>query len=51
MIRHTALFDTLGDGTPGAEFIEETSTIVHGPHPGFADDFPFCEIASELTGA
>jgi hypothetical protein len=44
-------FDTLGDGTPGAEFIEETSTIVHGPHPGFADDFPFCEIAAELTGA
>jgi hypothetical protein len=51
VIRHTALFDTLGDGTPGAEFIEETSTVVHGPHPGFADDFPFCEIAAELTGA
>jgi hypothetical protein len=51
MIRHTALFDPLGDGAPGAEFIEETSAIVHGPHPGFADDFPFCEIAAELTGA
>src|SRR5215212_6560917 len=51
VIRHTALFDTLGDGEPGGEFIEETNTVVHGPHPGFADDFPFCEIAAELTGA
>jgi hypothetical protein len=23
--------------------------VVHGPHPGFADDFPFCQIAAELT--
>lgn len=51
MIRHTTLFDTLGDGQPGGVFIEETNTVVHGPHPGFADDFPFCEIAAELTGA
>ena len=51
VIRHTALWDTLGDGKPGAEFIEETHTVVHGPHPGFADDFPFCEIAAKLTGA
>lgn len=50
VIRHTALFDTLGDGQPGGEFIDETS-VVHGPHPGFADDFPFCEIAASLTGA
>jgi hypothetical protein len=51
VIRTTALFDTLGDGAPGAEFIEETHVSVHGPHPGFAEDFPFCEIAAELTGA
>jgi hypothetical protein len=51
VIRHTALLDTLGDGEPGAEFIEETHTSVRGPHPGFAEDFPFCEIAAELTGA
>jgi hypothetical protein len=51
VIRHTALFDTLGDGQPGAEFLEETDTVVHGPHPGFAEDFPFCEIAADLTGA
>ena len=50
VIRHTYLFDTLGDGQPGGEFIEEAQTSVHGPHPGFADDFPFCEIAAELTG-
>jgi hypothetical protein len=51
VIRHTALFDTFGDGQPGAEFIEETHTSVHGPHPAFAEDFPFCELAAELTGA
>jgi hypothetical protein len=51
VIRTTALLDTLGDGAPGAEFIEETHLSVHGPHPGFAEDFPFCEIAAELTGA
>jgi hypothetical protein len=51
VIRHTALFDTLGDGTPGGVFLEETHTAVHGPHPGLADDFPFCQIAAELTGA
>jgi hypothetical protein len=51
VIRHTFLFDTQGDGQPGGEFLEETEAVVHGPHPGFADDFPFCEIAAELTGA
>jgi hypothetical protein len=51
VIRHTALFDILGDGEPGGEFIEETATVVHGPHPGFGEDLPFCEIAAELTGA
>ena len=50
MIRHTILFDTLGDGQPGGDFLEETKTVVHGPHPGFADDFPFCDIAATLTG-
>jgi hypothetical protein len=51
VIRHTYLFDTLGDSAPGGIHLEETSTIVHGPHPGFAEDFPFCEIAAQLTGA
>jgi hypothetical protein len=49
MVRQTFLFDTLGDGVPGGEFLGFTSTVVHGPHPGFADDFPFCEIAADLT--
>jgi hypothetical protein len=51
VIRFTYLFDTLGDGQPGGVFGEETHVSVHGPHPGFAEDFPFCEIAAELTGA
>ena len=51
MIRRTVLFDTLGDGEPGGVLLEEAVDSVHGPHPGFADDFPFCEIAAELTGA
>jgi hypothetical protein len=50
-IQHSFLFDTLGDGEPGGEIIEEFPASVHGPHPGFAEDFPFCEIAAELTGA
>ena len=52
VIRHTALFDTFGDGQPGAEFIEETLVQAAAPHPAFAEDFPFaCELAAELTGA
>jgi hypothetical protein len=51
VIRHTFLFDTLGDGQPGGEFIVEVSDAVHGPHPAFAPDFPFCDIAAQLTGA
>ena len=48
MIRHTYLFDTLGDGQPGGEDIGEIDTVLHGPHPSFNEDF--CEIAAELTG-
>jgi hypothetical protein len=51
VIRHTALFDTLGDGMLGAVFLEEIHTAVHRPHPGLAEDSPFCEIAAELAGA
>jgi hypothetical protein len=43
-----ALFDTLGDGEPGGELIEEEVTSVSGPHPGFFVDF--CEIATDLIG-
>ncbi len=50
VLRHRILFDTLGDDMPGGEFVLDLGTSVHGPHPGFADDFPFCEVAAELTG-
>ena len=51
VIRARFLFDTLGDGEPGGEFVELLELSLHGPHPGFGEDFPFCEIAAELTGA
>ena len=51
VIRHTFLFDTLGDSQPGGDFIVELSDDVHGPHPAFAPDFPYCEVAARLTGA
>jgi hypothetical protein len=51
VIVHHFLFDTLGDSQPGGEFIVELSDDVHGPHPAFAPDFPFCDIAAALTGA
>jgi hypothetical protein len=43
-----ALFDTLGDGEPGGELLEQELTSISGPHPGFFADF--CEIATELIG-
>jgi hypothetical protein len=49
-VRATALFDTLGDGMPGGDLLEEQIDI-RGPHPSYDEDFPFCEIAAELTGA
>jgi hypothetical protein len=48
-IRHVALFDTLGDAQPGAEFIIETLTSVRGPHPAFDDPDTFCDAAISLT--
>ncbi len=51
VIRHRFLFDTLGDSQPGGDFIVELSDDVHGPHPAFAPDFPFCDFAARLTGA
>lgn len=38
VIRVTILFDTLGDDTPGGEFIEELSFEVAGPHDGLGFD-------------
>jgi hypothetical protein len=44
------LFDTLGDGQPGGELLEEQVTGVSGPHPSFDAGFDFCAIATELIG-
>ena len=48
-LRHTAWFDTRGDGQPGADFIVEIHTAVHGPHPAFDDPDTFCNAAISLT--
>lgn len=42
------LFDTLGDGQPGGEVLEEGVLHVHGPHAGLELDF--CDIARDLIG-
>lgn len=41
-IRETIVFDTLGDDTPGGDFIESISFRANGPHPGL--DFDSCSI-------
>lgn len=46
-IHFRARFDTLGDSTPGAIFLEDLGVEVHGPHPGFDD---FCGIITPLIG-
>jgi hypothetical protein len=43
-----AVLDTLGDGEPGGELLEEEITSVSGPHPGLDSDF--CAIATDLIG-
>jgi hypothetical protein len=43
-----AVLDTLGDGEPGGELLEEEITSVSGPHPGIDTDF--CAIATDLIG-
>jgi hypothetical protein len=40
VIRQELIFDTLGDDTPGGEFVADVSFEVAGPHPGL--EFDFC---------
>ena len=47
-LRFSFLFDTLGDGEPGGEWIADTDFRVSGPHPSL--DVDFCEYAVELIG-
>lgn len=49
VVRTTYLFDTLGDGRPGGEFLGVTNVVVRGPHPSLDEDF--CELAQALTDA
>jgi hypothetical protein len=49
VIRSTILFDTLGDETPGGEFLALLDEHVAGPHPG-RDDAAFCAIVQDLIG-
>jgi hypothetical protein len=42
VIRQEIIFDTLGDATPGGEFVEFVSVSVAGPHPGL--DFDICAV-------
>ena len=51
VIRTTYLFDTLGDGQPGGEFLDELSVSVSGPHPLFElEQEAFCAMVHELIG-
>ena len=50
-IRFSYLFDTLGDNTPGGNFVADVGTpSVHGPHEGFGEDFDFCGMVEDLIG-
>jgi hypothetical protein len=49
--RQTYLFDTLGDGMPGGEFVGDLSESVRGPHPlSEMDDAAFCDMVHDLIG-
>jgi hypothetical protein len=50
-VRHTVLFDTLGDGEPGGEILDEADPDLRGQFPTFDEDFSFCESVDELVGA
>jgi hypothetical protein len=51
VIRHSAIFDTLGDATPGGVLIEEFEPSVRGPHPGFDDETLCPVLVPLLSGA
>jgi hypothetical protein len=49
-IRFSAIFDTLGDATPGAVLVEEFEPSVRGPHPGFEEATLCPVLVPLLTG-
>ena len=48
-MRTTIVLDTLGDETPGGEFVEFVGEDAAGPHPGyrFDDEGRFCDVVTE----
>jgi hypothetical protein len=50
--RQTYLFDTLGDGMPGGEFVgDPIESVLRGPHPlSEMDDAAFCAMVHDLIG-
>ena len=51
VIRETYLFDTLGDDTPGGQYLERLRLEVSGPHSMFFGDFDeaaFCAVVRPL---
>lgn len=46
-IRFSAVFDTLGDDTPGGIMVEELEPSVRGPHPSI-DDATLCPVLVPL---
>jgi hypothetical protein len=45
-----ALFDTLGDGQPGGELLEEEVLKIRGSFPSYHPDFDFCRMLDRLIG-
>lgn len=51
VLRHSVVFDTLGDGAPGGIELENTIVAVGGPHPGFEQsEEEFCAMVETLLG-
>jgi hypothetical protein len=50
VIRLSAVFDTLGDATPGGDLVVEFEPSVRGPHPGFFDETLCPVLVPLLTG-
>ncbi len=47
----TAVFDTLGDSQPGADFVEEKfRKVLYGSFPSREPDFDFCAMITTLIG-
>jgi len=50
MVVESWLFDTLNDGEPGGNVLDNGLVRVSGPHPTFPESFDFCGFLDEATG-